>query len=198
MIIRKEFRVESAHIVRNCTSERCSHSIHGHSAVIEVFFEGTKPDNAGMLIDFGLMKTTIKSFIDSMDHCYLLWSKDKEEFKKFIKENCDRWIELPFNPSAENLAVWLHGCVDDIIGSHQWNNGEDPTARVKAVRYHETTTGYAKSSIDDVYKNKWIPHELFKDIEYSSGVIRDWSPELKEILINGNTIVNPKIEQQVV
>ena len=120
-----------------------------------------------MLIDFGLMKTTIKSFIDSMDHCYLLWSKDKEEFKKFIKENCDRWIELPFNPSAENLAVWLHGCVDDIIGSHQWNNGEDPTTRVKAVRYHETTTGYAESSIDDVYKNKWIPHELFEDIEHS-------------------------------
>ena len=46
MIIRKEFRVESAHIVRNCTSERCSHSIPGHSAVIKVFLEGNKPENA--------------------------------------------------------------------------------------------------------------------------------------------------------
>ena len=39
MRIRKEFRVESAHIVRNCTSHRCSHSIHGHSAVIELIFD---------------------------------------------------------------------------------------------------------------------------------------------------------------
>ena len=66
MRIRKEFRVESAHIVRNCTSHRCSHSIHGHSAVIELIFEGDRLDNAGMLYDFGLMKGSIKEFIDSM------------------------------------------------------------------------------------------------------------------------------------
>ena len=76
MVIRKEFRVESAHIVRNCTSERCSHSIHGHSAVIELFFESDQLDNAQMVMDFGLMKASIKQFIDSMDHCYLLCDKD--------------------------------------------------------------------------------------------------------------------------
>ena len=48
MIIRKRFRVESSHVVRNCTSERCSHSHHGHSAVIDVFFEGRQLDNAQM------------------------------------------------------------------------------------------------------------------------------------------------------
>ena len=62
MKIRKEFRVESAHIVRNCTSHRCSHSIHGHSAVVEVFLESTLLDNAGMVYDFGLMKGSEESF----------------------------------------------------------------------------------------------------------------------------------------
>ena len=101
MKIRKEFRVESAHIVRNCTSHRCSHSIHGHSAKIEVMLEGNKLDNAGMLYDFGLMKGTVKEFIDSMDHCYILCSEDSNEFKDFIKKTCDRWIEVPFNPSHD-------------------------------------------------------------------------------------------------
>ena len=107
MKIRKEFRVESAHIVRNCTSHRCSHSIHGHSAVVEVFLESTYLDNAGMVYDFGLMKNSVKSFVDSMDHCYILCSKDDPAFKDFIKKSCHRWIELPFNPSAECLSMYL-------------------------------------------------------------------------------------------
>ncbi|MBP8064536.1 MAG: 6-carboxytetrahydropterin synthase QueD, partial [Acinetobacter sp.] len=31
MIIRKLFKFENAHVVRNCTSDRCKRSIHGHS-----------------------------------------------------------------------------------------------------------------------------------------------------------------------
>ena len=106
MVIRKEFRVESSHIVRNASSFMCSHSTHGHSAVIEVMLEGSKLDNAGMLYDFGLMKSTIKQFIDSSDHCHLIWSKDEPEYKEFFKKTNDRWIELPFNPSAENLSMY--------------------------------------------------------------------------------------------
>ena len=46
MIIRKTYSIEGAHCVRNCTSERCSHSIHGHSAVIEVFLESRSGEKA--------------------------------------------------------------------------------------------------------------------------------------------------------
>ncbi|HCN16273.1 MAG TPA: 6-carboxytetrahydropterin synthase QueD, partial [Moraxellaceae bacterium] len=31
MRIRKLFKFENAHIVRNCSSDRCKYSIHGHS-----------------------------------------------------------------------------------------------------------------------------------------------------------------------
>lgn len=193
MIIRKKYDVESAHIVRNCTSERCSHSIHGHSAVIEVFLESTQLDNAQMVYDFGLLKGTIKQFIDSMDHCYLLCSRDDEDFKSFIKKSCSRWIELPFNPSAEMLSVFIFNFVYKILLQTKTNNGEDEI-RVKSIRYHETTTGYAECDVNDwnnLYNNK------YNDILFSNAVINDWGEELRAILCDGMIVENPEIPQQI-
>lgn len=196
MKIRKEFRVESAHIVRNCTSHRCSHSIHGHSAVIELILEGNQLDNAGMLYDFGLMKGTVKEFIDSMDHCYILCSKDSDEFKYFIKKNCDRWIEIPFNPSAECLAMFIQWWVNYIINHTKTSNGECGFL-CTAVKYHETTTGYAESSFNDladIWKPEWKKYANYK---FSDGVIKDWSKDLCDILIAQQTITNPIVKQQI-
>ena len=197
MKIRKEFRVESAHIVRNCTSHRCSHSIHGHSAVVEVFLEGDTLDNAGMLYDFGLLKTTVKEFIDSMDHCYILCKHDAPKFKEFIKNSCDRWIELPFNPSAECLSMFIHYWINYIIEHTNTNNGEGKI-RCSGVRYHETATGWAESSQADIdnyrmWRENW---RLFKDYTFSQGVMKDWSSDLFNIFAGGQ-VNNPTIKQQI-
>lgn len=193
MIIRKKYDVESAHIVRNCTSERCSHSIHGHSATIEIFLESGNLDNAQMVYDFGLMKTTIKQFIDSMDHCYLLCSHDNKEFKEFIKSSCDRWIELPFNPSAEMLSLFVFNFVKIILAQTQKNNGEGDI-QVKAVRYSETATGYAECDVND-----WnhLYNQRYANITFSKGVVKDWSNELIEMLCNNKIVRNPEIKQQI-
>ena len=55
MIIRKLFRAENSHVVRNCTSERCKGTIngvgeggiHGHSYVFQVFLS-VLPKNGKM------------------------------------------------------------------------------------------------------------------------------------------------------
>ena len=191
MIIRKKYNVESAHIVRNCTSQRCSHSIHGHSATIEVFLESRQLDNAQMVYDFGLMKGTIKQFIDGMDHCYLLCKHDGEEFKDFIKSNCDRWIELPCNPSAEMLSVFLFNYIEQILTLTNKRNGEGEI-HVKAVRYHETETGYAecdRQDVDMLWKQNW-------KITFSPGVVKDFGAELYNVL-KGNTVDNPLVEKQI-
>lgn len=193
MVIRKEFRVESAHIVRNCTSERCSHSIHGHSAVIELFFESDQLDNAQMVMDFGLIKTSIKQFIDSMDHCYLLCDKDKPEFKEFITKECDRYIVMPFNPSAEMLSLYIFKNVSNILELTNLANGEQ-NVKLKAVRYHETVTGYAECNEDDI-KNIWKPE--YDNVRYSEGVRRDWSDELTQAMQFDVRIQNPTIPQQI-
>jgi 6-pyruvoyltetrahydropterin/6-carboxytetrahydropterin synthase len=195
MKIRKEFRVESAHIVRNCTSHRCSHSIHGHSAVIEVFLESTKLDNAGMVYDFGLMKGTVKSFIDSMDHCYILCDKDDPEFCNFVKNTCDRWISLPFNPSAECLSMFVMWGVNLILNNTRTANGESADLRCTGVRYHETTTGWAECNSQDLavlWQEEWGDK-----IKFSEGVVNDWHPDLGRILEEDEIVDNPVIVQQI-
>jgi len=194
MIIRKEFTAESAHIVRNCTSERCSHSIHGHSAKIEVFFESRVLDNAQMVMDFGLMKGSIKQFIDSMDHCYLLCKGEAREFRAFINDKCDRYIEMPFNPSAEMLATFIMAGVNYIIDHTEFNNGER-NVKCVGVRYHETATGWAQADQADV--DNLLGDMLWSDIIFSDGVRRDWSEELTACLDRGEKITNPIIDQQI-
>lgn len=194
MVITKIFNVESAHIVRNCTSHRCSHSIHGHSAKIELSLYSSELDNAGMVYDFGLMKGTIKEFIDSMDHCYILCKYDNPEFIKFIQENCDRWIMLPFNPSAEMLSLFVHKFSQNILDNTITNNGEGEL-EIYSVKYWETATGSATSSNDDI-NTIWNP--LWEtQIGFSDGILKDWSNDLKNIIMKNKQVSNPIIKQQI-
>ena len=194
MIIRKRFRVESSHVVRNCTSERCSHSHHGHSAVIDVFFEGRKLDNAQMLIDFGLMKGTIKDYIDSMDHCALICTKDDPEYVEFFKKFNDRYILIPFNPSAEMLSIFIQHYVNKVLAHTKFNNGEGDVKCV-GVEYNETVTGMAHCDLTDENIN-WDP-DWDQQIVFSDGVIKDWNDDLKNILLRSGNVENPTIKQQI-
>lgn len=150
MLIRKKYRVEMGHIVRNCSSDRCAHSMHGHSAVIEVLLYGEKLDNAGMLYDFGLLKGSVKEFIDMFDHCYVFWDKDDPEYIASIKKFCNRWVSLPFNPTAEMLSMMFMDAINNIIRGTKQLNGEDPGLRCCGVIYHETESGFAYCDEDDI------------------------------------------------
>ena len=143
MIIRKKYKFEAAHIVRNCSTERCSKTIHGHSYIVEIFLKSTKLDDADMVLDFGLMYR-IKEFIDMFDHAYLLWDKEDPKFHKFINGNCKRVITLPFSPTAERLAIFFHYWTNRILNKTQFANGEG-VIEVHSVRVHETETGYAET-----------------------------------------------------
>ena len=193
MIIRKQYSIEMGHLVRNCSSERCAFSQHGHSAIIEVMLSGTKLDNAGMLYDFGLMKGTIKQFIDSFDHCYVFWNKESEEFKDYVKKFNYRWIEVDFNPTAENLALFFHGWIEYILQHTRMHNDEDPLLHVASVRYHETATGYAQTEYDDVdtifFDTGCVPR--LNMINLSDHVIKNWSEDLKKIMIDKECVDNP-------
>lgn len=195
MQIRKLFKVEGAHIVRNCSTNRCRKSIHGHSAIIEVFLTSDKLDNGGMIVDFSLIKKNIGQWIDSFDHCMLIWSKDKEEYKNDVKKWCDRWIELPISPSAENLALYICYVINKMIETTEFNNGEG-NVKCNKIIYHETTTGYAEATIDDF---DLLPMNLFAT--YSADVVNDWSKELCDFFCytkesNEKCFINPKVEKQ--
>jgi 6-pyruvoyltetrahydropterin/6-carboxytetrahydropterin synthase len=192
MIIRKLFKFEGAHIVRDCSSNRCKKSLHGHSYIVEVFITSRGIDNGGMVMDFGLMKGTIGDLIDSFDHCYSMWSKEKPEFKEFIKAQSERWVEMPVSPSAEMYSLMLFYIISRIIFSTTFNNGENRVS-VHSVRVHETATGYAESFVEDMQYWEWG----LESIIFSEGVTSEWKdPLMYEKLKENkrNIFINPTIE----
>lgn len=190
MIIRKKYRVEMGHIVRNCSSKRCSHSMHGHSAVIEVLLEGKHLDKAGMLYDFGLMKGTVKQFIDMFDHCFVYWDKDDPEYINNIISDSDRWISLPFNPTAEMLSLFFMDAVNNIISRTIKHNGEDDRLHCCGVIYHETESGYAQCCTADL-DTMW-DNDNFHRIGLSDAVKEDISEELAILLADPKATVEPE------
>jgi len=179
MIIRKQFKFEGAHIVRNCTSVRCSHSIHGHSYIVEVFITAKGLDCGGMLLDFGLLKGTINDFIDSFDHALSAWAKDKE-IAQVAKDHSDRYVIMPVSPSAENYALMFLMVIDTFMKATEYNNCENEPS-VSSVRVHETATGYAEAYIEDL---EWVNYTL-EDIVFSPEVMSEWNDkEMYEKLVN--------------
>lgn len=166
MLIRKLYKFESGHIVRNCNSVRCSHSEHGHSYKVEVFFKSSTLTPYGMTVDFGDFKTNIKEFLDRFDHSYHFWKGESEEFKEFHRKHDARHIELPFNPTAENYAIYFLKAIREMT-KDLFDNKD---ASCVKVRVHETDTGYAEASLEDLYLHDYYNCEdvIFSEDTFNS------------------------------
>lgn len=81
-----EKTIAAAHYLRNF-SGRCER-LHGHNYRIMVFLQGEQLDDAGMLVDFTLVKESMSGILDKLDHYCL---NDLPEFAEI-------------SPSAENIA----------------------------------------------------------------------------------------------
>lgn len=70
-------------------SQKCE-NLHGHNWKIEVCVTGERLDQAGVLIDFGILKSHVREIMATLDH-------------KFLNEIrvCDG------QPSSENIAVYI-------------------------------------------------------------------------------------------
>lgn len=168
MLIRKLFKFEGAHIVRNCSSRRCRENIHGHSYIVELFLTSDRLDRGYMVMDFCRLDK-VKELIESFDHTYSLWQEEPEEFKTFIHRYNRRVVEIPISPSAEGYALMLMFAIDKIIQATPAANGEG-NVQVRSVRVHETATGYAEAFREDL---KLVRFRL-RDIRFSAGVTADW------------------------
>ena len=191
MIIRKLFKFENAHIVRNCTTRRCSESIHGHSYKVELLFASDHFDRGQMVYDFGLTKRTIKELIDSFDHAITLWSGDDLEYLKDMKKWSRRWVELPVSPSAEQYSRVIFLMVERVLQNTITVN-EEKNVRIDGVIVHETETGYAHCRYEDAHSQQMGRVDL-EAIRFSDGVKEEWSdPGMWEKLLRGEKILNPK------
>ena len=191
MIIRKLFKFENAHIVRGCSTQRCSKNLHGHSYRVEVLLESNYLDNGQMVYDFGLMKLAIKELIDSFDHGITLWSDDDPEYLSAMKEHSQRWVELPVSPSAEQFSRVIFLMVERVLESTGMQNGER-NVKLNSIIVHETQTGYAQGFREDAHSKLMGKIEL-KDIKFSPQVMDEWyDSKMWEKMLNLELFLNPR------
>jgi len=179
MIIRKKFRFEGAHIVRNCTSQRCRENIHGHSYEVEVFLKSDQLDNGFMVMDFVLLNN-VAEFIHSFDHSYTLWDKEDDTVKEAIYRINTRVAEIPVSPTAEGYALLFFFVADRIISKARLVNGEG-NVKLHAVRVHETQSGYAEASAEDLS----MVHFTMEEVKFNEGITREWKNKSWWNLISG-------------
>ncbi|MBD8351543.1 6-pyruvoyl trahydropterin synthase family protein [Acinetobacter nosocomialis] len=196
MLIRKLFKFENAHVVRNCTSDRCKRSIHGHSYKVELLLKASKIDHGQMVYDFGLLKGVIKDLFDSFDHAICFWEKDDPQYIDACKTFSARWISLPVSPSAEQFSRIFFYLAQQVLKSTITQNGEGDV-EVYSVIVHETDTGYAQSFLEDI-QNEQMGLLNLEGIVFSEQVQSEWTdPQMYENLKQGIKFQNPYVNLQV-
>ena len=131
--IRKQFKFEGAHILAMSFAEECQR-VHGHSYIIEVFFEAKELNADGMVIDFKKVNEIIKPLLERWDHMMLVpLSLDTYVHLGPFRDSC---LLVPFNPTAENMAKHLFEKIAPVV--------ETITDGALKVRVHETATGWAE------------------------------------------------------
>ncbi len=196
MLIRNLFKFENAHVVRNCTSDRCKRSIHGHSYKVELLLKASKLDHGQMVYDFGLLKGVIKDLFDSFDHAICFWEKDDPQYIDACKTFSARWISLPVSPSAEQFSRIFFYLAQQVLKSTITQNGEGDV-EVYSVIVHETDTGYAQSFLEDI-QNEQMGLLNLEGIVFSEQVQSEWTdPQMYENLKQGIKFQNPYVNLQV-
>jgi 6-pyruvoyltetrahydropterin/6-carboxytetrahydropterin synthase len=112
--VSKIFTFDSAHSLRDYNGP-CK-NIHGHTYKLEVKIEG-EIDNRGLIMDFHDLNRIVKEeIIVKLDHFYL-----NDIFE--------------FNPTCENIAVWIYEKLEKLITKHKCN--------LTLVKLWETPTSFA-------------------------------------------------------
>ena len=102
----RRIEFDAAH--RVCEHESKCKFLHGHRYVIEATFTAKQLDGIGRIIDFGVIKEKLGSWVDShWDHTAILFEKDKALGESIRAQTGQAIYYLPTNPTAENMASYL-------------------------------------------------------------------------------------------
>ena len=105
----KIFHFEAAHALAGYDG-KCR-NIHGHSYELRVTVKGmplNEPGNPknGMVIDFHDLKQIVAQVIvDKLDHAFIIGGNMPQSFVEITKQNFDKVVELPYQPTTENMLA---------------------------------------------------------------------------------------------
>lgn len=102
----RKLEFDAAHRVKLHES-KCK-NLHGHRYVVEVTAEAPELDALGRVVDFGVLKQNLGSWIDEhWDHQTILFAEDKPLGEAIAAQTGQPIFYLPTNPTAENMAKYL-------------------------------------------------------------------------------------------
>ena len=101
---------DSAHFLKGYEG-KCS-NIHGHRWTVEVTVAAEnlakEGQTRGMVVDFKTLKNSLNELTEELDHSLIIEAGSlKETTKAALLEEDFRMIEVPFRPTAENLAEYF-------------------------------------------------------------------------------------------
>jgi 6-pyruvoyltetrahydropterin/6-carboxytetrahydropterin synthase len=103
LYIEKKYHFYAGH--RNKSAgEKCGR-LHGHTYDVVCTFEFNNINEDGVTMLFSDIDKVVEPVIKQYDHYFLLWEKD--ELCSLLKLDNEPFIKLPFQTSAENMAIWI-------------------------------------------------------------------------------------------
>ena len=82
-------------------------NMHGHNWKIEVYVTGAETDDAGVLMDFGIVKKNVREIMSMLDHKYLN-ELDYFQQKQPSSENIAYFVATEMQKRIDNEAVSVH------------------------------------------------------------------------------------------
>jgi len=137
--VTKRFHFEMAHALYNY--DGLCRNIHGHSYNLEVTLRG-EPRNRpghpkdGMVMDFGDLKTLVKSeIVDRFDHSLMVNHLVSEAQIELLRKTSDRILVVGFQPTTENIVRYIAEILQE-----KWPAGVE----LFSIRLYETVTSFAE------------------------------------------------------
>lgn len=139
----KEYTFDCAHMLSGHKGE-CK-NLHGHTYLLQVGVSSKQGvleegPSKGMILDFKDLKVTVKErIVDKFDHAYVMWSWGnaiEREIGNVLLKNGRKVVEVPYRPTAENMAVAFYNELYSAMLEHN--------VEVTMVRVWETKTSYAE------------------------------------------------------
>lgn len=142
--IRKQFKFEMAHQLKDSYSAACHENLHGHSYVLELYFNSETVDKNGMVVDFGEVKDVIGDYVNSWDHSLTMPVFFDKEYLDMLGRYTKKMRITSYNPTAENMAKEMYREIANAINKYQREKYGAVSWELAKVRLHETTTGWAE------------------------------------------------------
>jgi len=143
--ITKQFTFEMAHALYGYDG-KCK-NVHGHSYKLDVCVIGNPIMDAnnpkfGMLIDFGDLKTIVKSeIVDVMDHAIMLnINSPHQSLAEDLKASGHDIVEVDYQPTSENMVL-------DFAKKIQLKLPEN--IKLHSLKLRETATAFAEWYAED-------------------------------------------------